>query len=305
METLATLREWVNKGEGPKIQFLLGGAGIGKSSIAHSIGTYFRDHGHRLGSFFRFDRSIQAQRPLNSVISTISRDLAKWNHDFGRSLANVLRHKGDLDNSNDIAYQWKELILEPLNDKNVRFVGPVLVVIDAFDESGSVDERRLLLKYLTEDYRQLPTAFRILVTSRPEHDVLATLKRPGLVHLDLSQYREKEAVPDIKRYLSYQLGPENPEAEEVLGEADLEKLADKAEGLFEWAATACREVLRDPASSTLKERFDSRLRPMLESEGSHPLDGLYRDILTQLFKDRKSTRLNSSHSGESRMPSSA
>ena len=47
---------------------------------------------------------------------------------------------------------------------------------------------------------------------------------------------------------------------------------------------------------------DTRFRPMRRFEGQQLFRGPY---LALTDEDRKSTRLNSSHSGESRMPSSA
>ncbi|TBU21718.1 hypothetical protein BD311DRAFT_827947 [Dichomitus squalens] len=170
VKTLDELLSWINDSGAPPVRFLFGGAGTGKSAIAHSTGIYFKAL-RRLGSFFCFDRNFQGDRHPESVISTIARDLANRNPDFRRALANVLRDQRELEESTDFAAQWEGLILEPL--KHVTLVGPVLVVIDAFDESSFTDarSRRLLLSLLTEGSAQLPPNFRILVTSRPERDV--------------------------------------------------------------------------------------------------------------------------------------
>ena len=54
-QTLDELVVWVNDPHSPQVLFLLGAAGTGKSSVAHSIGGYFQKL-HRLGCFFCFDR---------------------------------------------------------------------------------------------------------------------------------------------------------------------------------------------------------------------------------------------------------
>ncbi|TBU26192.1 hypothetical protein BD311DRAFT_808620, partial [Dichomitus squalens] len=287
VKTLGALRDWINnsKADAPRVLFLLGGAGTGKSSIAHSIGAHSRDR-RRLGSFFSFNRTFQSERPPKYVFSTIAHDLANWNPAFRRALANVLHDQGDLVGSVDIAKQWEGLILEPL--KRVDFVGPVVVVVDAFDESSSADapERRLLLKLLAEGSRKLPSNFRILITSRLEHDVafrahLHDGDHQHISHINLDDNKE-EATSDIALYVRHELAPDRSLADETLQDGDHRLLVTKAEGLFQWAATACRVLLQNPAGLTLQERLNLRLGAVLGG-GPFSLDDLYRSILEQHF----------------------
>ncbi|EJF65001.1 hypothetical protein DICSQDRAFT_14200, partial [Dichomitus squalens LYAD-421 SS1] len=287
VKTLGALRDWINnsKADAPRVLFLLGGAGTGKSSIAHSIGAHSRDR-RRLGSFFSFNRTFQSERPPKYVFSTIAHDLANWNPAFRRALANVLHDQGDLVGSVDIAKQWEGLILEPL--KRVDLVGPVVVVVDAFDECSSADapERRLLLKLLTDGSRKLPANFRILITSRPEHDVMRIVGRSEddhrhINHISLDENKE-EATSDIALYVRHELAPDRSLADEALQDGDYRLLVTKAEGLFQWAATACRVLLQNPAGLTLQERLNLRLGAVLGG-GPFSLDDLYRSILEQLF----------------------
>ena len=283
--TLDELIAWINKPDAHQVRFLLGGAGTGKSSVAHSIGVHFREL-RRLGCFFCFDSSFQRDRHPETVFSTIAHSLANWNPDFRRTLAEVLREQRELGDSKDITVQWEGLIVQPL--KRFPLVGPVLVVIDAFDECASADarSRRLLLKHLTEGSIDLPSNFRILITSRPEHDITRVLGSASDDHLRISHMllddKTEEAISDIERYVRHTLVPDDLGYEAPLDNTDIRKLADKAEGLFQWAATACRVILQNPAGLTLKERFDLRLGKILGG-GPNSLDDLYRSILAQLF----------------------
>ncbi|EJF55525.1 hypothetical protein DICSQDRAFT_175801 [Dichomitus squalens LYAD-421 SS1] len=300
VKTLSALRDWINnpKLDAPRVLFLLGGAGTGKSSIAHSIGVHSRDR-RRLGSFFSFNRTFRAERPPKYVFSTIAHDLANWNPIFRHALADVLHEQGDLVGSVDIAKQWVGLVIEPL--KKVGLVGPVVVVIDAFDESSSADApgRLLLLQHLTEGSKELPPNIRILVTSRFDPDINAAVyhdddDHPHISHMVLDDNKE-EAKPDIARYLRHQLAPGSAKPKGGLEDVDFELLADKAEGLFQWAATACRAILEKPSGRTLKERFYSRLGPMLQG-GPSSLDDLYRGILERLFDSRDEALIERFHS---------
>ena len=209
-QTLGELITWINNTDAPRVRFLLGGAGTGKSSIAHSVGGYFREL-RRLGCLFCFDRSFQGDRHPESVLSTIAYNLANWNPSFRNALVEVLREQRDLGDSKDIAAQWNGLIVEPL--KHISLVGPVLVVFDAFDECSPADARprRLLLKHLTESSADLPSNFRILVTSRPERDVIDALELSSsngfpVSSVSLDDSRE-EVMLDVERYIRHELIP--------------------------------------------------------------------------------------------------
>src|ERR1700744_1396375 len=134
VQSLDELASWVSDPNGARVRFLVGGAGTGKSAIAHSIGLRDRQLG-RLGSFFCFDRNFQGDRHPESVLSTIARNLACWDPGFNGVLARTLQVQDGLADTTDVDAQWQYLIVEPA--KHITFVGPVLIIIDAFDESSS------------------------------------------------------------------------------------------------------------------------------------------------------------------------
>ncbi|KAI0028756.1 WD40 repeat-like protein [Vararia minispora EC-137] len=276
---LDDLSEWVNDPEGARVLFLVGVAGAGKSAIAHSLGSRF-DGLRRLGCFFAFDRSFQRERHPESVLSTIAHELAGWNPDFKRALATILRDKSSLTHTTDIVAQWDSLIIQPA--AMVTFIGPVLVVIDAFDECISMDlqSRRILLRCLLNGSASLPHNFRILVTSRPEDDIRKALRDRSLVaSFDLSDFGA-DVASDIDAYVRHTLQPEDPE-DDPLDEARLSQIMQMAEGLFQWASTACRVILQNPAGSTLRRRFDRRIASIVQ--GGSSLDGLYSSVLASTF----------------------
>ena len=148
----------------------------------------------------------------------------------------MLREQRDLGDSEDIGAQWNGLILEPL--RRISLVGPVVVVIDAFDECSSADarSRHLLLKHLTESSAGLPSNLRILVTSRPEHDVMNVLDlavtgypHVSLVRLDDSR---EEAMLGVASYIRHKLAAPGRECEAGLDNEDFQLLTEKSEGLF-------------------------------------------------------------------------
>jgi hypothetical protein len=295
VHVLEELKRWVHDParEDSRVRFLLGTAGTGKSAIAHSIALHFGQpgRGRRLGSFFAFNRSHQVDRHPHSILRTIAVDLADWNPSFKAALARAVEEDGSLARTNDIRTQWNNLIVGPT--KQVVLVGPVLIVIDAFDESSDADSpsRRLLLNTLLDGAKDLPSNLRILVTSRPENDVVAALRniRPSFPQShsfvdssDLDAYNDKypsETDSDIMLYLREQLADLSPD--DPLDERQFTHLVEKCERLFQWAFTAC-SFIRGLRGLTAKEAFN-RLISSLSTDGKSSLDTLYAQILRLTF----------------------
>ncbi|KAI0026611.1 quinon protein alcohol dehydrogenase-like superfamily [Vararia minispora EC-137] len=279
---LDDLSTWVNDPDGARVRLLVGFAGNGKSAIAHSLGLRFHAL-RRLGCFFAFDRNFQGDRHPESVLSTIAHELASWNASFKHALAAVLCDNGTLAHTVDITAQWNGLIVEPA--KRVQFFGPILIIVDAFDESGPVDliSRSLLLKHLLHNVHSLPPNFRILLTSRPEGDVRRALgdKFCAIDALILSP-DDVDVEADIDAYVHHWLRPQYA-GEQALSESQLSQIVQKAGGLFQWAATACRVILQDPRGLSLRECFEERIDRVLQSGSS--LDDLYASILNDIFSN--------------------
>ena len=180
-ELLEEIIGWINSAEKDTrpIFWLHGPAGTGKSSIAHTIAHRFQQLG-RLGSCFCFDRNQIADRRHQMVFSTIAKDLA--NHDMllRRQLAGIVHDNDALKNTTDILQQWEELIMKPAKALSEAMIGPIVIVVDALDESGDTGSRRVFLRILGNAIAgsrltDLPPNFRILLTSRPLPDIHAAL----------------------------------------------------------------------------------------------------------------------------------
>ena len=83
-----------------------------------------------------------------------------------------------LKNTADILQQWKELIMKPAKKLSEEMIGPIVIIIDALDESGGADSQQHLLRILAgklnddkSHISNLPPHFRILLTSRPLPDI--------------------------------------------------------------------------------------------------------------------------------------
>ena len=277
---------WVNNPASERGLLLFGQAGTGKSSIAHEIARLF-DKMHRLASSFIFLRREQSVRQAYHLFTTLARDLADRYPSFKIALGNVVKDNSALRvGTHDYKTLFESLILEPLKD--LCIVGPILVVIDALDESGETSGRTGLHAFLAKNLIRLPSNFRVVITSRPEHAILSALVGAQSVKIKYMDDIELAAGTheDILAFFQQRL----PSIE--FGQY-VEALAVKAEGLFQWAAVASQLILDPP------ERFDYSeetcikhlLEPSTNRRGRDLLDELYKDVLEGYFKNQEARDL--------------
>ncbi|KAN0102501.1 hypothetical protein V8E52_011886, partial [Russula decolorans] len=289
-EVIDEIGNWVNNDSDdlPQIFFLTGFAGAGKSAIAHAVARLFDERRH-LGSSYFFDAAHQVERSPKNVFSTIARDLADRNPELRASLWKVVEPERSLRTTDRAGQQFQRFILDPAKD--LKTIRPIVIVIDALDESGDAPSREDILSILTGKAAKLPSNFRVLVTGRAERDIRDALD--GNKHV-ISKYMESfDANNDIFFFVQTQLCTKVAELEQEWPKnLWCQMLVDKSEGLFLWASTACRfikgngEELLDPVEQ-LKILVSSASRSAQLSQ----LDELYTRILTRIFTTNGTDRM--------------
>jgi hypothetical protein len=300
-EILSQITEWVNStGDNvPRVLWLSGPAGKGKSAIAHTIGNWFEDVGG-LGSFYCFDRQRDADRRHEKIFSTIARDLVDRDPEMRRALSRVVQATSSLKKTADIVRQWQKLLIEPLGKSSGSTGEPIVIVIDALDESGGVETRRDILRLLAGKHQNpavskitdLPGNFRFIVTSRPLGDIKDEFR--GVQHvqqISMDDIPTAVAERDIHAYVSKELeGLDFHDREFAI-------LAKKADGLFEWARLACGYIKESYVGLSPIDCYndvvsrDPAKRDML-------LNSMYDLILTSIMPRDTSTHVR--HSRELR-----
>ena len=295
-ELLEEIVNWINSAEEdtPRIFWLHGPAGTGKSSIAHTVAYRFQQL-ERLGSCFCFDRSQMGERRHEKVFSTIAKDLANHDRVLCRNLAAIVRKNDALKNTTDILQQWEELIVNPARALVKAIMGPIVIVVDALDESGDPASRRILLSILGNTIKgsritDLPPNLRILLTSRSLPDIHAALD--GGTHV---RQKSMDSIPsestrhDILRYVSNELS-------EVDFERPIQEIFDSLAGssgqIFEWARLACTYIRGDNIRTVLEpqERFDA-IMDHSKPDNVPLLDKIYTFTLETIFpKEQLSQR---------------
>ncbi|TFY54734.1 hypothetical protein EVJ58_g8685 [Rhodofomes roseus] len=266
-----------NEGEDvPSIFFLNGIAGSGKSTIAKTLCASW-NHAGRLGASFFCSRRKAEQRDVQSIFRTLAYLLSLFSPSFADEVVKVLR-ENPLAASANIEEQFRLLISEPATAAFTA-VGPVpVVVVDALDECDDADATETLLKVIVKQGHQLPLKF--FITSRPEHHIRTMFGQPGSRHLRLRDIERDIVDEDIRISLTAELS----DLEDVqLSPEDIKILVDRSQGLFIYAATACKYI----KARDVPEPPQERLRELVAPHAGHPptgIDEMYDYILGQALQ---------------------
>ncbi|KAF8300497.1 hypothetical protein DL93DRAFT_2037009, partial [Clavulina sp. PMI_390] len=167
----------------------------------------------------------------------------------------------------------------------------IVIIIDALDESGRTAVRRKLLTSLASLAVNLPSTVRILITTRPEPDIVQIIKMspqlPNVSKLYMDDLPNQSTKDDIHQYIKYMLeGPLlNADSEQ------LAQLAERAQLSFQWASTACHHIVNHDDGNQAVLPYE-RLRNTLSSFGAtSSLDNLYSTVMDAQFGQSDSRAL--------------
>jgi len=241
-----------------------------KKRLAASF-FFSRDHGDisHAGQFFttiatQLTRSLPVLRPLISQAIQEHSDIWKQR----------------------LSEQWKYLILDPLKNAPAQSI-QLVVVIDALDECDSKDDIQLILKLLAQARCLETIRLRVFVTSRPETTILLGFRNlPGEAYQEfvLHDIPPPTVNQDISIFFRRKLSSVKSEpglsTTPWPGEPTIQRLVEKAAGLFIYAATICRFIRddnntpEDQLSAILEEDHDTPSQPPTKH-----LDDMYTKLL--------------------------
>ncbi|KAF8336406.1 uncharacterized protein EI90DRAFT_172085 [Cantharellus anzutake] len=128
----------------------------------------------RLAASFFWDKN-QNGTGLDSIEhfpSTLARQLASFNTEYEGLLANQLRQPSSLENvpGSTVEKQMRAWIVEPMHKLLSLREERSVIILDGLDECGAQEELESLMK-LVLILDELPSAFSVLVSCRPESSV--------------------------------------------------------------------------------------------------------------------------------------
>jgi len=294
--------KWAKNPDSPRMYWMNGMAGTGKTTIAYSFCEQLEDKG-LLGASFFCSRSLVDCRDIQHIIPTIARGLSRSCVQYAAALIKVL--DGDFQ-LRSFRTHLKQLISEPLQGIE-SMTDTLIIVIDALDECNNREEDikeflRLICDCFHTSRNTIP--LKIFLTSRPDEAIRYTITplQPSLpskwsvVHIhDIEKSLVQE---DIRLYVIDELdkitireseygrppGPGWPPSTEV------DVIVENANRLFIYAATVIRYVGHSGDPCTRLSEFvpNSSVREGI-SQGSglttKLIDGLYITILKRALEE--------------------
>lgn len=282
VQLLDDIIQWVSNDDARSNIFVLTGiAGCGKSSVAHTIALHFSQQ-KRLGSSFFFQRGYQGRDRPDHVFSTIARDLADREPVIKQRLCETIQNNRSLSGTQSFALQFQEFILKPTVQSET--IGPIVIVIDALDEcEGPL--RRQFFRRLVTGLAELPRNYRMILTARPEDDILSELLTvPHKAWQLMENVDTKSTYDDILAFTRYELSGIRRWPPSVdLAEA-ASTLTELSQGLFIWASTVCKFVKGEGEKGYIFS--DKRLERVLKATPPGiqlRIDELYSTVLETVF----------------------
>jgi len=274
--------------QSPRVFWLTGQAGSGKTTIAYTITKYFGRNGNTdqpqtiLGGNFLCSRQFEETREGTRIVPTIAYQLAHKCKPYAEALQNAKVFNAV---HHDVPTQLRDLLIGPWKQSTRNPQSPpYLIVIDALDEikdgGGSAFLQELLTLIDEYDLR----GFKFLVTSRPDPEVVTLCESfTSEAVCWLQDVPIEEAELDIKMYL-------NTKLPKLASSSDLAELVRQADGLFIYAATAVK-YLTPHRSITAREQtkmlkylvYESHRRATPSKGATAMIDALYRQIMVDAF----------------------
>ena len=278
---LDEIHAWSRVAGGQSIYWLRAEAGAGKSTISHTVAHQAAEL-NQLGACFFLHRDYAKRRDPRLIINTLAFHLAHFHPDIAAGVKAALDKNPDLGAMDSIRIKFDRLILDPIAAVKTP-VEPVLLVIDDLDSLDTKDgdarsRRRDFLSYISRHHQKFPPFLKVVITSRPERDVVYALEN---LEPHILQHSGDDLALLAKVLLDgvakeFALQPPWPHSD------ILDALVRRSGDLFVWIKAACRFIAqRDP-----QRRLDLVLAGELPQGAGSQLDKLYRDaILNHAEKD--------------------
>ncbi len=288
VDLLDQIMAWSKNPYEPCIFWLNGMAGIGKSTVARTIAHRLDKEG-RLGATFFFSRGQGDRSHAAKFFTTIARSLADSIPALRDSINEAIAKRSGVARQ-ALRDQWTYLIYQPLtrlgNCNSDQSRQTFTIIIDALDECEGDEDVRVILQIMTEAKNLNNIRLCIFITSRPETPIRLSFKEMDeIIYRDLVLHNIPKHIVerDILVFLTWEMNKikqEHGVSGHWPGQYRIKIIAQRAEGLFIYAATVCRFIgdLADPESP--EERLNLVLHGNPNGQLSiQSLDAIYTQVL--------------------------
>lgn len=207
MKLLAEIGVWISSvnSSHSSIYMLDGITGIGKSTIMQTVAEHAAALDYLSASFF-FLRNEEECRNGKLFFGTITFQLSWYDHKFATQIGMALEQALDAA-TKQLPGQFKELIINPLQNVCTSSTCPILILIDALDDCKAQNAKEILPLLVTKISKL--SFFKVFISTRLElHicDILHLQRHHKQFYLHEIEHSIVET--DIWLYLSHQLSGE-------------------------------------------------------------------------------------------------
>lgn len=225
------IKAWLAKSPAPRIFLLTGEPGIGKTAI-----SAWSCQRLSVAAFHLCQHELKDKRDPRKCVLSIAYQLSTQLPDYQRHLIDT-HNLEELVKGSDAVTLFDNIVVQPLYEiQSRRSDQPVLVLIDALDEAseGGTNE---LADFIASEFPKTPDWLRLLITSRPQREVLQPLQSYYQFDIGRSVGKNQE---DIQAYLASELKPYFPSS--VVPQATITTIASRSEGIFLYVKLISEEL---------------------------------------------------------------
>ncbi|KAJ3127124.1 hypothetical protein HK100_009913 [Physocladia obscura] len=289
---------WIKAGKTSTLCHL-GGAGVGKTMVAWLIREKSHNYDYVVPAYFHCKHDDSDKNNPKSIITTLAYQLAQYSPGFNRFIKEVKRAydvrkaaDSDLVDLVDLANPFKRLILDGLGEIEQISEKPLVLIIDALDECGRQGDldREYLLSTIASECQNLPSGVFLLVTSRPENDIVSKFDD---LKTDEINIRDSSNMADIIKFVKHKF----KQLDYLDGDYELRRnlifqVAAASDGLFVFADLSCKEIVDAQKRSEFSIDGNTRLQTFVDSlESQNGLDGIYKSILERVYTAESESEL--------------
>jgi len=289
VKVLEELDTWALDANSSKVYWMVGMAGTGKSTIAHTFCENLEAKNILGGSFFA-SRASEKTRNARLIIPVVAHALARASLPIKVEVVKAIEDDPTLAEPTyiNIDEQFKRLVYNPV--RTTAGVGDKLykvVVIDAVDECSNLEVVasfiKLILKWASE------TPLKIFLASREECRIRNAFGSRDRIRFCLHEIEKDVVENDIRKYLETSLARiKDDDSKEWPSSSELSVLVKCSGTLFIYAATAVRYITNGG------EDYKSRLSAMVIhgqksiKKFEANIDSLYVLVLEKVCEDKES-----------------
>lgn len=249
----------------PRLLWLKGNPGTGKSFIAKYVVDHLRDLGSDCSCFF-FRAGDKLHSSLTGCLLSLAWQMAESNLSI-RDRFLELSENGNQFDAENFQSIWRTLFVGGV--LHTKLARPHYWVLDGLDEFGNYGDIFPLLSKICSG-----STIQIMLTSRPSPDAQSDFSGNGLAGA-IIEITQSDSLLDIKRYVE-----SHADFPSMQGESDRKELLSiiltKSEGSFLWVRLVLKELRGALSVEATKKVLDSVPKGM---------DSLYSRSLAPLARD--------------------